>query len=98
MWIAREGNNILWHEGGSLEGRILLAIRALRFPSSTLAILYRGTDLRRVVERRADPQLKDRCDLAEICGTRLAVSGYGGAALLVIEVVKEGFAKPPFEP
>jgi len=100
VWIAREGNNILIvTEGGSLKGR-----NTARDPRVSISVVdfgdpYTEAQIQgRVVERRPDPQLKEYDAMSrKYVGRDWPYRDAKEPLVLVIEVVKEHFAKQPFE-
>src|SRR3954449_12445593 len=100
VWIAREHDKILVvTEGGSLKGR-----NTARDPRVSISIVdfgdpYTEAQIQgRVVERRADPQLKEYDAMSrKYVGRDWPYRDAKEPLVLVIEVVKEHFAKQPFE-
>jgi PPOX class probable F420-dependent enzyme len=99
VWVGREGNRLLvCTSEGSLKGRntrrdprVALSIVDLRDPYEEVQI--RG----RVVERRADPELK-AMDLIshKYIGKPFPMRGPEGRVALVIDVEKARYTKLPF--
>lgn len=100
VWIAREGDRILIvTEGGSIKGQ-----NTASDPRVSISIVdfddpYTGAQIQgRVVERRADPELKEYDAMSRKYVRRdWPYRDAKEPLVLVIEVRKELFAKQPFE-
>ena len=100
VWVGREGNRLLvCTSDGSLKGR-----NTRRDPRVALSIVdfhdpYMEAQLRgRVVERRADPELKIMDPISQkYIGKPFPMRSYEGRVALVIEVDKARYLKLPFE-
>jgi PPOX class probable F420-dependent enzyme len=99
VWVGREGERvIIVTEDGSLKGR-----NTIREPRVALSIVdfgdpYRELQIRgRVVERRPDPQLKAYDAMSrKYVGSDWPYRDAKGPIVLVIEVLRELYAKQPF--
>jgi len=100
VWIGREGDFLLiCMEAGSLKGKNILrdpriALSMVDFVDPYSEIQVRG----RVVERRADPELKyyDKMSLKYV-GKLWPYRDEESPLVLIIEVTKARYSKQPFE-
>jgi PPOX class probable F420-dependent enzyme len=99
VWVAREGDKVvIITEDGSLKGK-----NTMREPRVALSVVdfddpYRELQIRGlVVERRPDPQLKAYDAMSrKYVGRDWPFRDAKGPIVLVIEVLKELYAKQPF--
>jgi PPOX class probable F420-dependent enzyme len=100
VWIAREGQHItVITEDGSLKGR-----NTSRDPRVAVSIVDYGDPYEevqiqgRVIERRPDPNLEAYDTMSrKYVGCDWPYRDAKGPIVLVIEVLKEKYAKQPFE-
>jgi PPOX class probable F420-dependent enzyme len=99
VWVAREGDRVvIITEDGSFKGK-----NTMREPRVALSVVdfddpYRELQIRGlVVERRPDPQLKAYDAMSrKYVGRDWPFRDAKGPIVLVIEVLKELYAKQPF--
>src|SRR5215469_2710833 len=100
VWIGREGDClVICTSDGSLKGR-----NTKRDPRIALSIVdftnpYEEVQIRgRVVERRADPELKTMDPIShKYTGKPFPMRGYEGRVALIVEVDKARYTKLPFQ-
>ena len=100
VWIGREGDRlVICTSDGSLKGR-----NTKRDPRIALSIVdftnpYEEVQIRgRVVERRADPELKTMDPIShKYIGKPFPMRGYEGRVALIVEVDKARYTKLPFQ-
>lgn len=100
VWVGREGDRlVICTSDGSLKGR-----NTKRDPRVALSIVdftnpYEEVQIRgRVVERRADPELKTMDPIShKYTGKPFPMRGYEGRVALIIEIDKARYTKLPFQ-